>query len=138
LGGLEPLATGLVPAQAVLAFLYPVFHLAPTVVYFNHLASRKPGVVDHKAYVGEQLALVSLDLNCQPVGFSPALRLIPQIHDFDLNPALGGTAHGAAKGGLNKTHQIPLGRQPDEISEVFIFAILVDSRVGKGSIAPKS
>ena len=52
--GLEPLATGLVPAQGVLAFLDPVFHLAPAVIDLDHLTGRQPGVGDHKADAGEQ------------------------------------------------------------------------------------
>ena len=38
--GLEPLATGFVPAQGVLAFLDPVFDLGPAVIDLDHLTGR--------------------------------------------------------------------------------------------------
>ena len=52
--GLEPLATGLVPAQGVFALLDPVFHIPPAVIDLDHLAGRQPGVGNHKADAGEQ------------------------------------------------------------------------------------
>jgi hypothetical protein len=39
--GLETLATGLVPAQGVLAFFDAVLHIAPAIVNFDHLTGRK-------------------------------------------------------------------------------------------------
>ncbi len=47
--GLEPLATGFVPTQGVLAFFDPVFHIPPAVIDLDHFTGRQPGVGDHKA-----------------------------------------------------------------------------------------
>ena len=64
--GLEPLATGFVPTQGVLAFLDPVFYLGPPIVDLDHLAGGQPGVGDRKAGPGEKLALMPLDLGHYP------------------------------------------------------------------------
>lgn len=46
--GLEPLTSGFVPAQGVLAFLAPVFDLCPAIIDLGHLTGWQPGVGHHK------------------------------------------------------------------------------------------
>ena len=90
--GLEPLATGFVPTQGVFAFLDPVLYLGPAVIDLGHFGGREPGAGDHKADPGEKLARMPLDLGDYPARPTPTLGLVVEVHDLDLNAALGRSA----------------------------------------------
>jgi hypothetical protein len=90
--GLEPLATGFVPAQGVLPFLDPVFDLGPTVIDFDHLTGRQPGAGNHEADPGEKLTPVPFELGHYPARPAPTLGLVVEINNLDLNVALGRSA----------------------------------------------
>jgi hypothetical protein len=107
---LEPLATGLVPAQGIFAFLDPVFHIAPAIVYSDHFTGRQSGVGHHKTDPGEQLSPVSLDLDHYPAGLTLAFRLIVEINYLDLNSILGRTAHRSVQVRGNQLIQVVVGR----------------------------
>src|SRR5208282_4276819 len=135
--GLKPLAAGLVQTESILALLNPVFHIPPAVIDLGHLTGRVPGAGNHKAYTGEQLTPVPLDLARHPARPAPTLGLVVEINDLDLNAALGRPAHRAVQMRSNQAHQIPIGWQPDKVGDALFLAILIDFRFGKGGVAPK-
>ena len=79
--------------QCVFALLDTVFHIPPAVIDLDHLAGREPGVGEHKADPGEHLTTASLDLGHYPPRPTPTLGLVVEINIFDLNAALGRSAH---------------------------------------------
>jgi hypothetical protein len=70
---LKPLATGFVPAQGILDFFDPVFHIPPAVIDLDHFTNREPGVSHHKIDMGEKLAPVPLDFGHYPPGATSLL-----------------------------------------------------------------
>ena len=70
--GLEPSATGLVPAKRELALLDPALHIATPVVDPDHLLRWKFRVGYDEAYSGEQFTQMPFDL-------APANRSFGQV-----------------------------------------------------------
>ena len=133
--GLKPLATGLVPAQSVFAFLDPIFHIPPAVIDLDHFTGRQSGVGDYKPDPGEKLAPVPLDLRHHPARPAPILGLVVEVNNLDLDTTLGWSAYWAVQVRFQEAHQVGIAWQPDEISDPPFLAIFVGFRVGKGSVS---
>ncbi len=130
--GLETMATGLVPAQGVLALLDPVLDIAPAIVDLDHLRPVEPGIGHDEASLGEQLALVPLDLANNTAGLAPALGLIVKVDDPDPDTAPGGATNRASEVGLNEPPQVLNRTKSDEVGDPLLLTVLVDVWTGSG------
>ena len=84
----KPMTTCFVPAQRVLALLYPVFNVASAVVHLDHLACRKPGIGHDEIVPGERFAKMPFDFGDHPAGLVPVFCLVRQVHILDLHSIL--------------------------------------------------
>jgi len=135
--GLETMATGLVPAQGVLALLDPVLDIAPAIVDLDQLRPVEPGIGHDEANPREQLTLMPFDFADNPAGLAPALGLVVKVDDLDLDAALGRTTNRASEVGLNEPPQVLIRTKSDEVGDPLLLTVLVDIWTGKGSVTTK-
>jgi len=68
-------------------------NVAPAIVDLDHFGLGQPGVGHDETYPREQLTLMPLDLADHPARLVPALGLVTEISDPDLDAALGWPAY---------------------------------------------
>ena len=133
----EPMTTCLIPTQSVLALLYSVLNITTSIVDFDHLASRKPGIGHDEIVPGKQFIKMPFDFGDHPPGLVPAFRLVLQVNILGLYPVLWWTTDRSSEVWLDHPCKHRIVPQPDEIGNPLVFAKNIDVRVRESRIAPK-
>ncbi len=100
--GVKTAAAGLVPAQSVLALLYPVLYFPAFIVDFHDLFASKPGVGYDKTDSWKKFSRMPFNLADHPARPAPALRPVLKINNPDLNTTLGRSPHRMGEAGIIK------------------------------------
>jgi len=100
--GVKTAAADLVPAQSVLALIYPVLFLPASILDFHDLFARKLGGGYDKTDSWKKFSRMPFNLADHPARPASALRPVLKINNPDLNTTLGRTTHRMGEAGIIK------------------------------------
>jgi hypothetical protein len=135
--GCEAMATRLVPPEGILPFFNAVFNLGTPILNRNYLVRLKIRVGHNKSDTGKEFTHVPLYFTDDPSGFVPFLRLVLKLDRPNLYPAPWGATDGALQVRQDVPLQAIVAGKPNEVSDPFLFAKLVQVWTGKGRIPPE-
>lgn len=135
--GHKAVAARFIPPEGVLSLLDPCLDLGSAVVDQDDVFGFQPRVGDDKAYAGEKLSLVPLNLADHPPWLAPTPRLIGKFNHSHLDAPLGIGSGGWTQMRQDKVFENDVAPKTNEEGNVLALTKIIEFGGGKGGIGPE-